>query len=329
VARFEIPLVINDCGLREFGLFRKGLSQLLHILTGPTAVGKTQLALEWALTHHAEIVSCDSLLFYRGMDIGTAKPSAAEQALVPHHCIDLVDPSLQFSIGNFLEEAKRAVHDIHSRGKQVLVTGGSGFYLKGFVAPVVDDIVVPEAVEKSVTSIQETQGLPGLVEALKAVAPDDFSLIDLHNERRVVPALKRCLATGKGIAELRRQVKESSFPFSGFLVKSVLLQRSMETLIERIAQRTDSMLQAGLIKEVQELLKAGLEQNPSAAQSIGYREVIAFLRGELDRANLAALINANTVKLVKKQQKWFRHQMQFDRILDLDAESPDPKQLFE
>ncbi len=284
--------------------------------------------MEWAQENDAEIVSCDSLLFYRGMDIGTAKPSREEMSLIPHHCIDLVDAHQQFSIAAFLKTAKKAVDGILGRGKNVLVTGGSGFYLKGFVAPVIDAIVVPEKIENQVLRIQEEQGLPGLVDALKKAAPEDFDRIDLHNSRRVIPALKRCLASGKGIIELRNQVKNAPFPFSGFEVKSVLLERSLESLDHRVRERTGVMLNDGLIEEVERLIEQGFEANMSASLSIGYREVIAHLRGELNLEELEALINTNTMKLVKKQKKWFRHQMEFDQIINLDAGEPHPNDLF-
>lgn len=301
---------------------------MLYILTGPTAVGKTQLSLDWAVQANAEIVSCDSLLCYRGMDIGTAKPSLAEQARVPHHCIDLVEPSERYSLGAFLERAAEAVADILGRGRRVLVTGGSGFYLKGFVQPVVDAIVIPDGIHQQVEAIRAQGGLEALVDALREVAPHDWDLIDTCNERRVVPALKRCLATGKGVAELRQQASVAPYPFAEFEVQCVLLQRSLPSLQQRISLRTREMLEAGLIAEVQHLKGMGFEANPSAAQSIGYRECLAHLRGEMDRDGLEAAINQNTLKLAKKQNKWFRHQMRFGRVVDLDTESVDPKSLF-
>lgn len=304
------------------------MSNTLYMLTGPTAVGKTQLSMEWALENDAEIVSCDSLLFYRGMNIGTAKPSADEMARVPHHCIDLVEPSQQFNIASFVELAAKVVQDIHQRGKRVLITGGSGFYLKSFVAPVVDHIVIPPEIEEKVNALWQAEGLEGLVRELKSVAPDDYDFVDLNNSRRVMPALKRCLATGKGIRVLREQVEAGDFPLKGYHVQSVLLQRSLDSLRQRIAARTSQMLETGLISEVERLLEKGFERNASACHSIGYREVLAHLRGEIDRNQLEELINLNTMKLVKKQNKWFRHQITFDRVIDLDKNAPELHELY-
>lgn len=292
-------------------------------------MGKTQLSIEWALENDAEIVSCDSLLFYKGMNIGTAKPSAGEMGQVRHHSIDLVEPSEQFNIASFVEYAARVVQDIHQRGKRVLVTGGSGFYLKSFVAPVVDHIVIPSGIEERVNSLWQAEGLKGLVRELKSAAPDDYDLVDLHNSRRVMPALKRCLATGKGVRELRAQVETGDFPLKGYNVQSVLLQRSLDSLRKRIAVRTNQMLEAGLIPEVKCLMEKGFERNASACNSIGYREVVSHLRGGIDRNELEELINLNTMKLVKKQNKWFRHQMKFDRVIDLDIKAPELNELFQ
>jgi len=317
------------CGFSRKRQSVGGLQKTIHILTGPTAVGKTQLALSWAKANNAEIVSCDSLLFYRGMDIGTAKPTSEELEQIVHHCIDVVEPSQQFNIAQFLDLAKSLVNDVIMRGKNVLVTGGSGFYLKGFVAPVVDDIDISSEIESEVAGIESSEGLTGLVEALKKAAPDDFFEIDLQNPRRVVPALKRCLATGLGVRELREQVSNRDFPFRDFSVKSVLLQRSLASLKNRIEKRTRIMLESGLVEEVRQLLDRGLRSNPSAASSIGYREVIQFINGEVGPETLEALINTNTIKLVKKQNKWFRLQMSFDRLIDLDTTNPDPATLFE
>jgi tRNA dimethylallyltransferase len=317
-------------GLRDEG-YATRIEELigrLYILTGPTAVGKTQLALDWAQRFDAEIVSCDSLLVYRGMDLGTAKPTMEERSRVPHHGIDLVEPWQAYHVGAYLEEAARAVRDILGRGRRVLVTGGSGFYLKGFTAPVVDELVIPDAVEERVERIRMEQGLPGLVRVLREVSPEDYRLVDLCNERRVVPALKRCLASGLGIEALRRQMEELDFPFKGFEVCAVLLQRGEAALKERIARRTRLMLERGLVEEVRALLVRGIERNPSACGSIGYREVIACLRGQLAWDQLESQINTATWNLVKKQQKWFRHQIQFDRIVDLDVDTMDLDGLF-
>lgn len=301
----------------------------IHIITGPTAVGKTSLAIEWAQTFGAEIVSCDSLLVYKGLDIGTAKPTLEEMAVVPHHCIDLVEPDVPFNVSMYLDCAKEAVESILSRGKRVLVTGGSGFYLKGFLAPVVDDISIPASIEREVNERYQHAGLEAVVGDLKSCSPDDYHLIDLHNPRRVIPALKRCKTTGCSVGELRERMVGAEYPFQTFEKKVLFLQRSKEQLIDRIARRTEAMLKSGLIKEVESLVSRGIEKNPSACNSIGYREVIAYLKGETKRSELESTINLNTLKLVKKQLKWFKHQIAFTHVWDLDKGNPAIQSLFD
>ena len=301
----------------------------IYVITGPTAVGKTSLAIEWARAYDAEIVSCDSLLVYRGMDIGTAKPTVEELAAVSHHCIDLVEPDQSFNVSTYLKEAKNAVDSILSRGKRVLVTGGSGFYLKGFLAPVVDEIEIPPSIEDEVDRLYRESGLEAVVEGLKQCSPDDYQLIDLQNSRRVIPALKRCMTTGLSITALRESVARGPYPFQNFGKQVLYLRRSIDDLQDRISRRTRIMLEAGLVEEVEQLLKCGIESNPSASNSIGYREVIAFLKGNLERSMLEQTINANTLKLVKKQLKWFRHQIEFTHMVDLEAGTPSMDQLFD
>src|SRR3954469_10439401 len=144
------------------------MSATIYVLTGPTAVGKTELALRWAEANNAEIVSCDALLFYRGMDIGTAKPTAAEQARVPHHLIDLCEVHESMDVTYYVTKAQAVVADITARGKRVLVAGGSGFYLKSFFAPVADNVAVPAELRAEIERQLADAGLEALVADLKA-----------------------------------------------------------------------------------------------------------------------------------------------------------------
>lgn len=281
----------------------------LHVLTGPTAVGKTELALQWAEAHDAEIVSCDSLLFYRGMNIGTAKPSRVELARVPHHLIDIRDVAEAMTIADYVIQAQQAVADIQNRGKAVLVTGGSGFYLKAFFGPVVDQVTVPAEVRLDVERRWKEEGLAALVAELRALNPTGLDGLDVANPRRVLRAVERCRVSGKSLQVLRDEFAAQPGPFAEHQIKGVCLMREVPELNERIERRVAQMLQTGLVAEVAGLLAQGLERNPSAARSIGYRETIAMLARELPEPELGAMIAKNTRALAKKQRTWFRTQL--------------------
>ncbi|MFT3782218.1 MAG: tRNA (adenosine(37)-N6)-dimethylallyltransferase MiaA [Nibricoccus sp.] len=281
----------------------------LFVLTGPTAVGKTEWALRWAEENRAEIVSCDSLLFYRGMDIGTAKPTAEEQSRVPHHLIDLCEVTERIDVTQFVAEAKKVVEQIHARGRHVLVAGGSGFYLKAFFGPIADEVAVAPALRQEIDAALKRDGLPALVEQLRALNPAGLGTLDVANPRRVVRALERCRASGKTLCELAEEFAKIPGPFSNWAVQLVRLERSPDAINRRIEARVDAMLKLGLIDEVRRLDAAGLRSNPSASKAIGYRETLEYLTGALPETELRSAIITNTRALVKKQRTWFRTQL--------------------
>jgi len=284
---------------------------VLHLLTGPTAVGKTEWALRWAEAHGAEILSCDSLLFYRGMDLGTAKPTPAERARVPHHLIDVCAPGEPMDIGRYVAAARAVVDDLARRGRAILVCGGSGFYLRAFLGPVVDAVEVSPELRAEVAALT-----PAAARArLRELNPGGLAGLDEANPRRVTRALERCLAAGRPLVELRAEFARQPGPFADHAVRLTRLERDPGDLRERIEQRVEAMLAAGLVEEVTALRTQGLEANPSAARAIGYREVLACLDGRLPRAELAAAIACDTRALVKKQRTWFRTQLPPHRVV--------------
>jgi tRNA dimethylallyltransferase len=291
------------------------MKRVLHVLTGPTAVGKTEWALRWAEEQGAEIVSCDSLLFYRGMDIGTAKPTAVEQARVPHHLIDMCAVTERSDVTHYVAKARAAVDAITGRGRAVLVTGGSGFYLKSFFAPVADDIVVSGELRAEVAALPRAEVLARLTK----LNPGGLGALDVANPRRVTRALERCIASGKTLAVVTDEFVRKPGAFADWQVQLTRLDREPQDLDRRIEARVAAMLHAGLIEEVRRLRGEGLEENPSAALAIGYREVRAMLDGELPEAGLAMAIAKNTRALVKKQRTWFRTQLPVHRVLAAHA----------
>jgi len=290
-------------------------TRVLHVLTGCTAVGKTELALRWAEQNNAEILSCDSLLFYRGMDIGTAKPTRAELVRVPHHLIDICGLREPMDIARYVVLAREAAEDILRRGHRVLVTGGSGFYLKAFFAAVADGIEVSAELRSRVQGLEPAAALA----ELRLLNPGGLGQLDIANPRRVTRALERCLASGRSLPELAEAFARMPSPFADWRPLLVQLDREPAELAHRIAQRVDSMLAAGLLDEVRGLLEEGLRDNPSACSSIGYRESIACLEGRLSPEALRAEIIRNTSALVKKQRTWFRTQLPAHRCVHPEA----------
>lgn len=302
------------------------MSRTIHVLTGCTAVGKTELALGWAEVHGAEIVSCDSLLFYRGANIGTAKPTPAELARVPHHLIDICELTQRMDVTTYLKAARAAVEEVFERGRAVLVTGGSGFYLKAFFAPVADDVAVPGEIRKQVQERLDRAGLEALVTELRKLNPAGLGTLDVANPRRVARALERCMASGRTLADLQADFAAQPPPFADCEVRLCELVREPADLDARIGARVAAMLRTGLVEEVRALMDRGLAANPSVAGAIGYRETIDHLAGRLPAAELAPRIAQNTRALVRKQRTWFRTQLPpHPRV---PAQSADPAGIF-
>jgi tRNA dimethylallyltransferase len=289
--------------------------RVLHVLTGCTAVGKTEWALRWAESSNAEIISCDSLLFYRGMDIGTAKPSVDELARVRHHLIDIREVSEPMNAALYAPMALAAADEITSRGRSVLVVGGSGFYLRSFFAPVADGLDVPQEVRARVSALLDSGGLAALLAELLRLNPGGLGGIDNANPRRVASALGRCLASGRTLAELSADFARAVSPFAAWDVRLARLDLPAPELEARIESRVGGMLRAGLVEEVRRLDGAGLRSNASAARAIGYRETIEAIDGAAPMDGLAAAIARDTRALVKKQRTWFRTQLPPHRVI--------------
>ena len=282
------------------------VTPVIYLLAGVTAAGKSDLSLKWAEQMRGEILSCDSIAIYRGMDIGSAKPSADERKRVCHHGIDIVDADTIFSVVDYLLYAKGVVGKAAEKSTPVLVTGGSGFYLQSFLSPVVDEINVGMEVRQQVEKLNEERGLDGLLQSLKEHNPDGLGDLDVLNPRRVMRALERCLASGKTILELKKEFERQEAPYANFEKRLIWLDRENEEIEARIAKRTQQMLDDGLLEETEKLLSFDIERNPSASNSVGYKECIACLKGEIPENELSSLINHSTRRLVSKQRKWFR-----------------------
>jgi tRNA dimethylallyltransferase len=293
----------------------KGKRPVLRALTGCTAAGKTEWALRWAEARGAEIISCDSLLFYRGMDIGTAKPTGEERARVRHHLIDVCEVRERMDITRYVKLARAVLEEIAGRGRDALVVGGSGFYLKAFFAPVADELEVSEEIRAAVAAMP----VEAAVARLRELNPGGLGKLDTANPRRVTRALERCMASGRALAELAAEFAAQPGAFADWRVELVRIERAPAELERRIAERAEAMVRAGLLDEVRGLIGAGLKENPSAARAIGYRESIDVIEGRLPEAELAAAVAKNTRALVKKQRTWFRTQLPAHRVIAAEA----------
>ena len=280
----------------------------IHVLTGPTAVGKTETALRWAEQNDAEIISCDSVCVYRGMDIGSAKPTPEEQRRVRHHGLDLVEPTERYSVSQYVEMAREAIAGAHGRGKRILVTGGSGFYLAAFFGPVTDELEIPQVITDEVRTLQR-QGLGAMLIRLREVEGQNLpDWLDVQNPIRVAKALERRLASGRTLDSLREEFLTRRGPFADHPVTFELLERPDDELKSRISARTDLMLRTGIIEESERLLAMRLDPELTSSRAVGYRAVMDWLEGgkRVAPSGLAERINLDTWALVRKQRKWFR-----------------------
>jgi tRNA dimethylallyltransferase len=281
----------------------------LVLIAGPTAVGKSEIALRLAEQIGGEIVSADSMQVYRGLDIGTAKPSPADRARVPHHLIDICDLTESFDAAQFARRAHRAVAEIQSRGHVPILCGGTGLYFKAFLEGLGE---APSADAKLRTEL-EAMPLEELLAELRDRDPATYEKIDRKNPRRVIRAVEVIRLTGKPFSEQRAEWKpeaRSQKPEARFLC----LTRSPDDLRARINARVDEMFRRGLVDETRELLKHGLEQNKTAMQAIGYRQVVEHLRGERSLAETIELVKIRTRQFAKRQLTWFRAQKNVEWI---------------
>lgn len=273
----------------------------LVVILGPTAVGKTELSIRLAERFDGEILSCDSRQFYRGMDIGTAKPTADELARVRHHLIDAYDPDQPRSLADFQSEARAIIADIHKRGKLPLLVGGTGQYVRA----VIEDWQMPEQepdhrLRMALEHWAEQIGKQGLHDRLRTLDPLSADRIQASNVRRTIRALEVILGTGRRFSE--QQFRRGS-PYS--LLK-IGLTRPRAELYARIDTRIDQMMRDGLVDEVRGLLEKGYSPDLSTFSAIGYREIIAHLRGEVSVAEAVVLIKRNTREFVRRQANWFK-----------------------
>ena len=273
----------------------------LIVILGPTAVGKTSVAINLATRLDGEIVSADSRQLYRKMDIGTAKPTEVELKAVPHHMIDVADPDDQWNLAIYQREAYRIIDAIHQKGKLPFLVGGTGQYIRSIIEgwlipPQRPDVALRETLNRWAEKI----GAEGLYRRLKMIDPEAASNIDYRNLRRSVRALEVIFKTGERFSELRNR---QECPYEPIILG---IERPREELYERVDQRIEEMLEAGLVEEVRSLLEQGYSPDLRTMSAIGYDEIIQYLQGEISYEEAVTLIKRNTRTFVRRQANWFK-----------------------
>ena len=274
-------------------------------IVGPTASGKTALAIELARQLDGEIISCDSMQIYRTMDIGTAKPSPDELAAVPHHLIDILPPDAPYSCSDYVRDAEAAIADITSRGKLPILCGGTGLYLDRLLRGGVEDCAASdEDVRRELWETAEKEGSDALHERLAELDPESADAIHKNNVKRVIRALEVCLVTGQKKSEIDKLNSNISDKYDHTVI--MLAFNNRELLYDRIDRRVDIMIEQGLVEETRRLLAGGVfERSQTASQAIGYKELFPYLRGEATLVSCVDELKRASRKYAKRQITWF------------------------
>jgi len=286
------------------------LGKLIAVV-GPTASGKTALAIEIAKRVNGEVVSCDSMQIYRGMDIGTAKPTAEEQQAVKHHMIDIAEPQEKFSVADFTVMARKCIDDILARGKVPVLAGGTGLYIDSIIENVVfPDIGEDPEYREEMYEMAELCGNQAVHNLLAQKDPQAAAKIHPNNLRRVVRALEVCHLTGRTFTVVNAEAKHEKVYDA--LLFGIDVDREM--LYERIDKRVDKMIRDGLVEEVCVLRMKGVKRDTTAMQAIGYKELFEHIDGAVDLATAVYKIKMESRHYAKRQLTWFRKNMAINWI---------------
>ena len=274
-------------------------------VTGPTASGKTALAIELAKRLDGEIISCDSMQIYRGMDIGTAKPTKEELAAVPHHLINILPADAPYSCSDYVKDAERAVEDITSRGKLPIFCGGTGLYLDRFLKGGNDESAAcDENLRKELKMFYEEKGADALYEKLLALDPVAAESIHKNNVKRVMRAIEICLVTGEKKSDIDKKNADVVDKYDHRVITLAFENRDL--LYNRIETRVDQMVAEGLVEETRRLISEGVfERSVTAAQAIGYKEIFPYIRGEASLESCIEELKTATRRYAKRQLTWF------------------------
>ena len=276
----------------------------LICIAGPTASGKTALSIALARELNGEVVSCDSMQVYKGMDIGTAKPTTEEMENIPHHMLSIAEPWEDFSVGKYCQMAAPIVDDILSRGKTAIIAGGTGLYMDALIKGN-DFAPVPSTGRREeLEQLAAEKGIEAVIEQLRAVDPESADRLHPSDQKRIIRAMEVYLETGETITEHNR--KTQLIPPRYNPVWFGLEDAERANLYARIDRRVEIMLEQGLIAEIQGLLDAGIPEKCTAMQAIGYKEFVDALQGRSSMETATALVQQSSRKYAKRQLTWFR-----------------------
>lgn len=276
------------------------------VLTGPTAVGKSALAVRLAKAVGGEIVSADSMQVYRGLDIGSAKITNEEMEGIPHHLIDVLDPKDSFNVYRFCQMAEDAMRGIYERGRIPIITGGTGFYIQALLKGVdFSESSADEEIRARLVAFAKEAGSDALYERLKAVDPTAAEEIHQHNQKRVIRALQFYEETGHPISEHNRRQREREVAYR---LAYFVLTDDRAQLYQRINARVDKMVADGLFDEVASLLSQGLSEEHTSMKGLGYRELIPYFAGEITKEEAITQIKTDSRHYAKRQLTWFRRE---------------------
>ena len=289
----------------------------LIVVAGPTASGKTALAIEIAKAVSGEIVCADSMQIYKYMDIGTAKATAEELAECPHHLIDIVDPDCEFSVADYVSLAHDTIADIVSRNKIPVMCGGTGLYIDS----VVNDVEFGEyendyALRDELRLVAEKDGAEKLLEILREFDPESADRLHPNNIKRIIRAIEFYKISGIPISEHQRQTKLKK---SRYNAVSLMIDHDREVLYDRINRRVDIMIKSGLLDEVKRLIDMGYSRELNSMQGIGYKELISYLNGEVELDTAIDMIKQNSRRYAKRQLTWFRRNKNIHTLNPHDA----------
>lgn len=312
------------------------MKKQIIFLVGPTAVGKTKISLHLAKLINAEIISCDSMQVYKGMDIGTQKPNPSQQRVVAHHMIDIISPFRNFSVAEFRRRTSACISKIHKKGKIPLLVGGTALYMKALIDGLFQGPPADRTLRKELLKQEKVNGKGSLYKQLANIDPPTAKRLHPNDTRRIIRALEVYIKTNSPISELKKGTRGLT---DGYQVKIFALNRNRQDLYNRIEKRVDMMFKQGFIGECRWLIDPSPRPSPlkgrggigkrlsmTARQALGYKEAFAYLNGEIPLQELKELIKKNTRHFAKRQLSWFRNDK---RIIWVDVDGKTPKQIAE